>query len=69
MLESYFVSYHVRIQRGDRVPDPHLPVKSQKYMVFKQYWSGSPEKSQSYQASIQRWAIIGRHLNSVSLAR
>ena len=24
-----------------------------------QYWSESPEKSQSYQASIQCWAIIG----------
>ena len=38
-------------------------------MVSKQYWSGSSEKSQNYQASIQCWAIIGppakRHLNGV----
>ena len=45
--------------------------KSQKYRVSKQYWSGSPDKLQSHQASIQSWAIIGppvkRHLNGVSL--
>ena len=33
--------------------------KSQKYRVSKQYLSGSPEKAQSYQTSIQCWAIIG----------
>ena len=45
------------------------PLKNYK---IKQYWSRSPEKSQSCQASIQCWAIIGppakRHLNGVSLA-
>ena len=55
---------------GDRWSD--LPSgKTQKYRLSKQYWSGSPEKSQSYQASIQCWAIIGtpakRHLIGVSL--
>ena len=58
---------HARIQRGDRGPDP--TEKSQNYRVSLQYWSGSPEKSQSYQASIPRSAIIGtpakRHLNTV----
>ena len=49
---------------------PTHPVKSQKYRVSQEYWSGSPEKPQSYQASIQFWAIIGtpakHHLNGVS---
>ena len=52
-------------KRGTGGPDPHLK-KLQKYSVSKQYWSESPEKSQSYQASIQYWVIIGppakRHL-------
>ena len=34
-------------------------VWTQKYRASQQYWSGSPEKSQNYQASIQCWAIIG----------
>ena len=38
-------------------PDP--PEKSQKYRIFLQYCSRSPEKSQSYQASIQCQDIIG----------
>ena len=46
---------------GTGGPDP--PEKSQKYGVSYQYWS----RSQSYQASIQCWAIIGppakRNLN------
>ena len=37
-----------------------------------QHWSGAPEKSQTYQASIQCWAIIGtpekHHLNGDLLA-
>ena len=37
-----------------------------------QYWFASPGKAQSYQPSIQFWAIIGplakRHLHGVSLA-
>ena len=57
---------------GDGGSGPPPPVKkSQKYRVSKQYWFGSPEKSQSFQASIQCWANIGtparRHLNGVSL--
>ena len=42
---------------GTGGPDP--PWKSHKFRVSKQYWSRSPEKSQSYEASIQCWAIIG----------
>ena len=39
--------------RGGRGPDPPpRPEKSQKYRISLQYWSGSPEKSQSCQASI-----------------
>ena len=56
---------------GDRGPDPS-PVKNHKNIVSYQFWSRSPEKSQSYIASIQCWAIIStpakRHLNGVSLA-
>ena len=33
----------MQIQRGDKGSGPHPPEKSQKYMVSKQYWSGSPE--------------------------
>ena len=33
--------------------------KTQSYRVSQQYWSGCPGKSQSYQASIYCWAIIG----------
>ena len=65
------VTAHVRIQRrGARGPDPHGQLQS--YRVLKQYWPGSPGKSQSYIASIQCSAIFGppakRHLNGVSLA-
>ena len=64
---------HVRIQRGDRESGHPPTLKNHKNIGFlKQYWSGSPEKSQSYQASIQCRAIIcmpaKRHLNVVSLA-
>ena len=50
--------------RGDagvRPPPPPPPPlkKHKKYRASKQYWSRFPEKSQSYQASIQCWAIIG----------
>ena len=50
---------HGRIQRGGGTGGPDPPEKSQKIRVSKQYRSRSPEKSQSYQASIQCWAIIG----------
>ena len=57
---------------GGGVVGPVPPEKSQKYRVSKQCLSGSPEKAQSYQASIQFWAIVGtpakRNLNGVSLA-
>ena len=68
---------HVRIQRGGGgggggTGGPYPPEKSQKYRVSKQYWSGSPDKLQSYQATNQSWTIIGppakRHLNGVLLA-
>ena len=42
--------YHQRIQRGgggQGVQTP-LPEKSQKHRISLQYWSGSPEESQSY---------------------
>ena len=57
---------------GGRGSGPPPTGISQKYRVSKQYWSGSPSKSQSYQASIQCRAIIStpvkRNLNGVSLA-
>ena len=50
---------------------PPPPAKSQTHRIPKHYWSGSPEKSQSYQASIQCLAIIGppvkHHFNDISL--
>ena len=59
-------------ERGQGVRTPHPPEKSQKYRVPYQYWSGSPLKPHSYQASIKCWATIGppakRRLNSVLLA-
>ena len=72
----YSISYfrknqlHARIQRRAEVPDID-PGKLQSYRVPKQYWPGSPGKSQRCQAGIQCWAIIGppakRHLNGVLL--
>ena len=44
---------------GTGGPDPPPPWKITKNRVSKQYWSRSLEKPQSYQASIQCWAIIG----------
>ena len=54
-------------------PDPPPPLKyHKKYRVSLQYWSGSPENSQSFQASIQCWCTIcppvKHHFNGVSLA-
>ena len=61
---------HLWIQRGGQGVRT-TPEKSQKYRVSEKNWSGSLGKSQSYQASIQYWAIIGPsgklHLNGVSL--
>ena len=81
VLLALILGCHGRIQRGGGQgvrtpppppPPPPPPRKITKIRVSKQYWSRSPEKSQSYQASIQCWAIIGppakRHLNAVSLA-
>ena len=60
VLLALILGCHGRIERGDRGSGPPPPPeKSQKIRVSKQYWSGSPAKSQSYQASIQCWAIIG----------
>ena len=56
VLLAVILGCHGLIQRGDRGSGP--PEKSQ-IRFSKQYWSRSPEKSQSYQASIQCWAIIG----------
>ena len=44
---------------------PPAPEQSQSKEVSKQYWSESPEISQSYR---QYWAIIERHFNGVSPA-
>ena len=52
-------------------PDPPPPGKSQSCRVPYENWSGSHEKSQSYQDIIQYWATSSppakRHLNGVSL--
>ena len=57
----------MRGSRGDGGRGLRSPLgKLQRYRVPYQYWSGSPDKSQSYQDSIQYWAIIS-HLNGVSL--
>ena len=62
---------HARIQRmGTGVRTPSL--KYHKNIGFLSKTGPDPEKSQSYQASIQYWANIGppakRHSNGVSLA-
>ena len=61
---------HGRIRGGDRGSGP--PLKNHKNIVFPSNFDPDPLKSQSYQASIQCWAIIGtpakRHFNGVSLA-
>ena len=59
VLLVLIIGCHGRIQRGDRGSGPPPPLKNHKNRVSKQYWSGSPEKSLSYQASIQCWANIG----------
>ena len=44
------------------------PLKNHKAIGFsKQYCPGSPEKSQSYQVSIQCWAIIGPPVSQHSM--
>ena len=56
--------------KGDRGSGP--PLKNHRNIGFLRNTGPDPEKSQSYQASIQCWAIIGtpakRNLNGVSLA-
>ena len=60
-------SGHGQIQReGQGVRTPLE--KSQKYRVSWQYWSRSPEKSQSYQTCIQFLAIIGTPAKRHSMA-
>ena len=69
------VILYVRFKRGGTggppPPPPPPPPENHKTKGFFR-WSGSPEKSQSGQTSIQCWAIIDppakRHLNGVSLA-
>ena len=64
----------MRGSRGGQVAwTPSSWKNTELYRISKQCnWSGSPEISQSNQASIQYWAIIGppakRHSNGVSLA-
>ena len=70
-ISVYIVRSHARIQRGDRgfgPPPPPTPWKITKIWIFLAILNRIPWNSQNYQASIQRWAIIGtpakRHLNS-----
>ena len=67
---------HVFIMCGSRVGGggtggQDSPWKITSLYLFEQYWSGSPGKLQSYQASIHCRAIIGplakRYLNGISL--
>ena len=58
VLLALFFGCHRRIQRGERGSDPPENHKKLGFLA-KQYWSRSPEKSQSYQASNQYWAVIG----------
>ena len=58
----------MRGSRGGGVRGPEPSGKSQSCRVPKQYWSGSPGKSQSYQFSIQCWAIIGCKRNAIQIA-
>ena len=66
-MAAVYIQVHFRLdfitEPNTMIPDPwadpeegtgglNPPEKSQKYRVSLQYWSGSPEKSQSYQASI-----------------
>ena len=59
----------MRLSRGSGHPTP--PLKNHKNIGFLNNTAPDPLKSQSYQASIQCWAIIStpekRHLNGVSL--
>ena len=41
------------------------PEKSPKYRVSYQYWSGSPEKSQSYQSEFDVGPSLVRHHNAI----
>ena len=58
-LLELILGCHGRIQRGAKGVRTPPPLKNHKNRVSKQYWSRSLVKSQSYQASIQCWAIIG----------
>ena len=64
-------TYPIQNMRGSRGGQGvRTPLKIAKNRIFYQYRSGSPEQSQSYQASIQCWAVIGtpakRHLMAFS---
>ena len=58
---------HARIQRGTGGPDPHPPEKLQKYMVSKQYWSGSPANHKAFKPAFIVGTPAKRHLNGDSL--
>ena len=49
----------MRIQRGDRGPDPPPPMKNHKNIGFSSNTVPDSLKNRSYQASIQCWGIIG----------
>ena len=55
---TYVTRLHAQIQSGDRGSGTPLK-KSLKYRLSMKYSSGSPEKSQRYQSSIQCLVIIG----------
>ena len=62
---------HKAIKPAFNVGSTSARQQSAIYMVSKQYWSGSHERSQSYKSSIQCMANIGtpakRHLNGFLL--
>ena len=70
--QSQLSRNYKRVQGGGQGSGPPPPLENHKNIGFLSNTGQDPEKSQSYQARIQSWAIIGtpakRHLNGVSLA-
>ena len=66
VLQLTLIMLYMRGFRGGHEVRTPSPLKNLKNIGFLSSWSGSPEKLQSYQASIQCSAIIGtpekRHL-------
>ena len=54
---------HVRIQRGNRCPDP--PEKSQKYRVSEQYWSGSLKNHKATKLAFKFGPLSARQRNVI----